>query len=45
MTDRFVYEPGRSRIVFGAGRIDEIAGEAERLGIGRAADRHHAGPA
>lgn len=37
MTDRFVYEPGRSRIVFGAGRIDEIAGEAERLGIGRAA--------
>ena len=37
MKERFVYEPGPSRIVFGPGRIDEIAGEAERLGIGRVA--------
>lgn len=32
---RFSFEPNPARIVFGAGRLDDIADEAERLGISR----------
>ena len=31
----FVYQPASQRVVFGAGGFDELAGEAERLGLGK----------
>jgi alcohol dehydrogenase class IV len=33
---QFSYQPQPTRVVFGAGRIDQLAGEIERLGLNRA---------